>query len=87
MKEVFKSQREMDKFNEKTNPHGGPGIAGVKQGAEESLRSKPGPGWSEAREEMEGQGAVTSGGSDLAAHGEGLLAFMERTGRIEPAGL
>ncbi len=45
----------------------------------------PGPGWSEeAGGGMDAQRAVTSGG--VAEHGEGLLEFMERTGRIELAG-
>jgi hypothetical protein len=33
---------------------------------------------------MDAQRAVTSGG--VVEHGEGLLEFMERTGRIELAG-
>ncbi len=75
----------MDKYNGKTNPHGGPGIAGGVQATGESWRSIPGPGWSEeARGEMDAQRAVTSGG--VAEHGVGLLEFMERTGRIELAG-
>ncbi len=42
-------------------------------------------GWSEeARGGMDTQRALTSGG--VAERGEGLLEFMERTGRIELAG-
>ncbi len=62
----------MDKSNGKTNPHGGPGIAGGVQEGKETWRSMPGPRWSEeARGGMDAQRAVTSGGG--AEHGEGLL--------------
>ncbi len=49
------------------------------------MSSMPGPGWSEeARGGVDAQRAVTFGGA--AEQGEGLLEFMERTGRIKLAG-
>jgi hypothetical protein len=39
----FKLQRGMDKYNGKTNPHGGPGIAGGVQGEAKTLLA----GWVE----------------------------------------
>jgi hypothetical protein len=82
---LIKLQRGMDKYNGKTNPHRGLGITGGVQATEESWRSIPGPGWSEeARGEIDAQRAVTSG--CVAERGEGLLEYMERTGRIELAG-
>ncbi len=65
----------MDKYNGKTNPHGGQGSPA------ECKRKKEHGGLNPdlaGRKMLEERWPVTSGG--MAEHGEGLLEFMERTG-------